>query len=196
MPRKFDLESYDTVESRIKKFYTDHPYGAILTELLSDPNNTDVAVVKATIIVSGDVVATGHAMEVRDKELSTSSYGKEYESVNYTAWLENAETSAIGRGLANYNYSGAKRPSREEMEKVERGAKGKEVPTMPSKRADGPPQPSGGKSQAFLTIVKAANHGIFGSKASVVMTDASTAEKNGQPEHLEAIIKEWKLADA
>jgi hypothetical protein len=34
--------------------------------------------------------------------------------------LENCETSAIGRALANYNYSGNKRPSREEMGKVAR----------------------------------------------------------------------------
>jgi hypothetical protein len=40
---------------------------------------------------------------------------------NKTSALENAETSAIGRCLANANYSGDKRVTREEMNKVNRG---------------------------------------------------------------------------
>jgi hypothetical protein len=39
---------------------------------------------------------------------------------NKTSALENAETSAIGRALANAGYSGNKRASREEMAKVAR----------------------------------------------------------------------------
>jgi hypothetical protein len=38
-----------------------------------------------------------------------------------TAALETAETSAIGRCLANAGWSGSKRASRTEMEKAERG---------------------------------------------------------------------------
>jgi CBS-domain-containing membrane protein len=64
--------------------------------------------------------------------LSKNQYGKEYESVNYTSWLENAETSAIGRALANFNYAGSKRPSREEMQKVEH----KSPPPVPSQEAE------------------------------------------------------------
>ena len=39
---------------------------------------------------------------------------------NADAWMENCETSAIGRGLANWKYQGSnkKRPSKEEMSKV------------------------------------------------------------------------------
>jgi hypothetical protein len=39
---------------------------------------------------------------------------------NQSSALENCETSAIGRALANAGYSGNKRTSREEMEKVQR----------------------------------------------------------------------------
>ena len=41
---------------------------------------------------------------------------------NADAWMENCETSAIGRALANWNYqgNGKKRPSREEMSKVDK----------------------------------------------------------------------------
>jgi hypothetical protein len=40
---------------------------------------------------------------------------------NKTSALENAETSSIGRSLANAGYSGDKRVTREEMNKVNRG---------------------------------------------------------------------------
>jgi len=46
-----------------------------------------------------------------------------------TAALETCESSAIGRALANANYSGNRRTTREEMEKVERGV----TPNAPSK---------------------------------------------------------------
>ena len=54
--------------------------------------------------------STGHAFEVDGTGMA-----------NQTAALENAETSSIGRALANMNLSGNKRTSREEMAKVERG---------------------------------------------------------------------------
>jgi hypothetical protein len=44
-----------------------------------------------------------------------------------TSALETCETSSIGRALANMNLSGNKRASREEMEKVARGVKPKNV---------------------------------------------------------------------
>jgi hypothetical protein len=48
---------------------------------------------------------------------------------NKTSALENAETSAIGRCLANYTFSGNKRVTREEMEKVARG----QTPKLPTR---------------------------------------------------------------
>ncbi len=109
---KFNLEDYEPVEDRIKRFYKDHVDGRITTELLSDANNMETAVVKAFIYVAEELKATGLAYEKN---------GEGY--VNKTSHLENCETSAIGRGLANFNYAGNKRPSREEMTKGDRGAK-------------------------------------------------------------------------
>lgn len=120
MSRKFNLDEYEPVEERVKRFYKDHPDGTIVTVLKSNPDNMDYAVFCATISVAGQVVATGWAQERREQELKKSKQGYEYEDVNYTSWLENAETSAIGRALANYNYAGSKRPSQEEMRKHER----------------------------------------------------------------------------
>jgi len=130
--RKFNLDEYEPVEDRIRRFYADHEDGRILTQLCSNPDNLDTVVVRAEVWIGGTAKASGLACEMREKELSKNSYGKEYESVNYTSWVENCETSAIGRALANAGYQGSKRPSREEMQKVERLTKpGTEQETKP-----------------------------------------------------------------
>lgn len=107
----FDLSDYVPVQERIAEFWKQHAdEGAIETELLH-ADDTHVRV-KATVRVGDRIVATGHAEEVRNVGM-----------VNTTSALENGETSAIGRALANYNLltsRSAQRASREEMEKVER----------------------------------------------------------------------------
>lgn len=104
---QFDLDSYEPVDERIKRFLKDHKDGRIITELICDE---EVRVVfKAHLFLDEIEVSTGYAKEV---------VGKGF--VNQTSALENCETSAIGRALANYGYSGDKRSSREEMEKVQR----------------------------------------------------------------------------
>ena len=106
---KFDLSQYATVEERLTQFWSDHPDGAVITEIAHREEN--IIVFKAYIYFErgGDLVSTGFAEEVRDAS-----------PVNRTSFVENAETSAIGRGLANANYAMKKRPSREEMQKAQR----------------------------------------------------------------------------
>ncbi len=116
---KFDLNDYEPVESRIKRFYTDHKDGSIKTELLSSPDSIETVVVKASIFVGDKHVSDGMAFE---------KAGDGY--VNKTSHVENCETSAIGRALANFNYSGDKRASREEMAKVNQGEQ-KKPPAAP-----------------------------------------------------------------
>jgi hypothetical protein len=107
----FNLADYEPVDSRIHKFWADNPDGTILTEDVSTDFDRSAArwVFKASIIAGGIVRATGYAAEIDGQG-----------NVNRTSVVENAETSAIGRALANFGYSGNKRASREEMEKVER----------------------------------------------------------------------------
>ena len=114
---RFSLEDYETVEERIKRFYGDWPDGRILTENETIPEYRleKIWVVRALVFLTGEDVerncpkASGLAYEV------DSSSGPQASSA-----LEVCETSAIGRALANAGYSGNKRASREEMQKVQR----------------------------------------------------------------------------
>jgi hypothetical protein len=105
----FNLEDYETVEERLIKFWKEHPDGRIETALVE--STLQRFIVKASVFrTEADAQAwtTGYAEE------TVSTRG-----VNSTSALENCETSAIGRALANAGYvTKGKRPSREEMSKV------------------------------------------------------------------------------
>lgn len=111
---KYNPADYEPVEDRLRKFYAAHPDGRVLTELVSE--SPERFIVKATIYRDHDPAtmpwATGYAEEVVGST-----------RVNETSALENCETSAVGRALANANFApkGA-RPSREEMAKTTRRA--------------------------------------------------------------------------
>ena len=105
----FNLEDYETVEERLVKFWKEHPDGRISTTIIE--HTLQRFIVQAAIYrteVDANPWTTGYAEE------TVSTRG-----VNSTSALENCETSAIGRALANAGYaSKGKRPSREEMAKV------------------------------------------------------------------------------
>jgi hypothetical protein len=111
---QFNLNDYETVEQRIKRFYKDNPDGRIITDNQTTLQDRQVStwVVMASVYLNSETdkpKATGLAFEVDGVGMA-----------NKTSALENAETSAIGRALANAGYSGNKRASREEMAKVAR----------------------------------------------------------------------------
>jgi len=108
---KFNLDDYDLVEDRIKKFWKDNPNGRIWTEEISVSSDHQSIVIKAMVFADKDdanPIATGIAQDQQGK------------GANMVAWIENCETSAIGRALANWKYQAKKRPSQEEMKKVSR----------------------------------------------------------------------------
>jgi len=114
---QFNLADYETVAERITRFYKDNNDGRIITQNITTATDRQIStwVVQAYIYLSsGDQAAnipkaTGLAFEIDGAGMAQK-----------TAALETAETSAIGRALANAGYSGDKRATREEMSKVKR----------------------------------------------------------------------------
>ena len=84
---KIKEKDYAEVNQRIKAFRMVHPNGTITTEIISIENG--VVLMKATAQDDeGKVIGTGYAYE---KEGSTF--------INKTSYIENCETSAVGRAL-------------------------------------------------------------------------------------------------
>ena len=109
----FDLSKYIPVHARIAEFYEKYPDGRIVTEIIRLNEDSGFVCIKAGAYRNRDDAepsSTGHAFEIR---------GQGY--VNTTSFIENGETSAVGRALANLGFkidNGI--ASREEMQKVER----------------------------------------------------------------------------
>ena len=108
---KFNLNEYETVDERIQRFYRDNAGGRIETELLDHDGEHGKTrwIVRAEVYKadSENPSGVGHAFELDGQGMA-----------NKTSALENAETSAVGRALAQAGYSGSRRTTREEMAKV------------------------------------------------------------------------------
>jgi hypothetical protein len=105
----FNLDDYEPVEARLEKFWKEHEDGRIETELLEASKDRFI------------VMARLYRTEA-DAKCWTTGIAEEtvaQRGVNQTSALENCETSAIGRALANAGYATkGKRPSLQEMQKV------------------------------------------------------------------------------
>ena len=105
----FNLQEYETVETRLEKWHGQYPDSRVETELI-EASNTRFIVFCKLFKTEADPkpCATGLAFETITEK-----------GVNSTSALENCETSAIGRALANAGFAAkGKRASREEMAKV------------------------------------------------------------------------------
>ncbi len=111
----FNPDDYVPVAERLIKYWEDHPKGRVETEMVF--HDADAVIFQARVY-RGDCVmpsderpfGIGHAEEIRGEGF-----------VNKTSHIENCETSALGRALANAGYeikNGI--ASREEMQKVQR----------------------------------------------------------------------------
>lgn len=84
-------KDYAEVNQRVKAFRMVYPDGTISTEMLSNENG--VCIFRAMVYSNSDptvssILAVGHAYEKED-----SSF------INQTSYIENCETSAVGRAL-------------------------------------------------------------------------------------------------
>ena len=107
----FDPEAYATVAERIRLFYERHPLGRIHTELVSRSANE--VIFKALVFRTPE-----------DSLPSATGWAAEREGdgeINLVACLENTETSAVGRALANLGFTASReRASAEEMRRSSR----------------------------------------------------------------------------
>jgi hypothetical protein len=107
----FNLSDYEDVDSRIHKFYTEYPDGAIITEQVLNDEEKGIVVFKAIAYrtyADSQPSATGFARGARKDR-----------GVDASFWYENCETSSIGRCLANLGLSAkGKRASSLEMARV------------------------------------------------------------------------------
>lgn len=124
----FNLDDYETVEERLIKYWKDHPDGQIHTKLLE--NTASRFIVEASIFRT--------EADVRPWTTGLAEETVQGRGVNATSALENCETSAIGRALANAGYATkGKRASREEMGKVVKATEVKaKIDEVKAKMAD------------------------------------------------------------
>jgi hypothetical protein len=168
----FNLDDYEPVAARLDRWLKDHPDGRVITDLVHYLQ--DVAVFKAELWLDDEIIATGWAEEVRGQG-----------NVNRTSHVENCETGAVGRALANAGYAGSdvsKRPSREEMGKVQRMSQGTDK-RMPEVRITQPDGIASEKQINYIkSLLKAAGHLRPANLDSITKGEASAmvdALKNG-----------------
>lgn len=117
-------KEYTEVKDRIVAFLAANPEGHISTAIEWNKDDFSAVCIKAFVYPDRNLptyVFTGLAYEER-----AAKQGE----VNADAWVENCETSAIGRALANMNIGvNGTRPSAEEMKKVQKREPSKPVQT-------------------------------------------------------------------
>ena len=104
----FKLDNYEEVKDRIPLFYLTYPEGRITTEIVLETDSA--CTIRASLWANAEEQANLCPL--------ATGYAKEWSGGRIDKYTENAETSAIGRALANRDLFSGNRPSREEMSAV------------------------------------------------------------------------------
>mgnify|MGYP003322416164 CR=1 FL=1 len=141
----FNLNDYQTVEERIQLFWSKYPNGRIINTIMFDDGER--------VVIKSEVY-----LDKEDQRPTTVDFAEELKSsspVNKVSRIENGTTSATGRALSllggDLSPKG-KRPSRTEMEKVQRS---KQVSARPEPQAAGSSAPDLGRQQGLLDRLNA-----------------------------------------
>jgi hypothetical protein len=109
---RFDISQYMTVAQRIDVFWSLYPSGRLHTEIVHF--SPEQVVIKAEVYLDRE--------DLRPVTVDFAEERPETSQVNRVSMVENCATSAIGRALGDLGseFTGSKRPSAEEMQKVQR----------------------------------------------------------------------------
>lgn len=172
---------YAPVADRIALFYQRWPAGRIVTDMIA--HNEREVVFRASVYRS----------EEAEKPASTGWASERFGDgdVNTVACLENTETSAIGRALANLGFTASRmRPSLEEMQKA---ALVRQPADRPHYQRAAGNQELADVTVDFLTLVRAATrYGLRPARANRLRAQAlagnlEAAERN----RLEEMLRRW-----
>lgn len=130
-------KDYAIVNERVKAFRMLYPTGAIVTDLLSDDGER--CVFKATAFDdAGKVLGTGTAFELKNAS-----------TINNTSYIENCETSAVGRALAMCGIGiDVSIASYEEVANAKLNQKEEEMQPLPQIKEDKPKKAAAKKEAA------------------------------------------------
>jgi hypothetical protein len=182
----FNLDDYEPVAARIARFWGDHPNGAIHSELVYDDGER--VVIKATVYIDRTQLmpsAVDYAEEIRSDR-----------GVNSTSRIENCSTSAQGRALAALGYSPtdwAKKPSREEMAKVQRmGGSDANRATVGSKAV--PRFATDGQRRFVLDLAKKRGYDDLATLEAIheLLNDTAVVVETLSFDQARRIIEAWK----
>jgi len=139
---KIHGKEYEIVGSRVHRFRKDHPDWSIQSEILSQIAGE--IIVRASIADEKNIIrATGIAHE---KESASS--------INKTSYVECAETSAIGRALACFDYQGGEFASADEVaQAIHQQTRTETQPAYKNPELVQPPQPEQKPAQVDKNII-------------------------------------------
>lgn len=171
-------KEYKTVAKRVQEFRASYPTWSIMTDVVKIDD--EQVLIKAQIInPESKIIATGHGHELRASS-----------QINRTSYVENAETSAIGRALACLGLGGTEFASADEVANAIHQQKTVHAPTQSI-------TPTAGALDNFNAAEKELIAQFAEDVADLVKSgDVSTACSNMETLENEEKLAVWALLDS